>query len=276
MGRLWSRLKPRSNGAPAPRDTYTDVEWAQGSPLPDLWTPPLPPAAPADPVDPWADDRSAEDPAAVFDRVFTETGAPRNVVGSAHRASDIPAPPIADVAPPQDDSPQPAERDFQKELLRRRVEAIGRRLKLDRDEPLDISDTPRVAESEVRAAMALHLAGEGFHVRRTEPRAHGVLPSLAAFKDERELWLACRGYPGQGTGVSAAELSRQWLAVAILDLIGYRTADQTIELGLALPDVQPYHRLIAEAEWALESMGVTLWLVGDHGIVRTDADPQTA
>ena len=143
-------------------------------------------------------------------------------------------------------------------------------------------------EGHVQAATVAHLVRAGWTIERaadTARREQGI--DVIASKDGRRLAVEVKGFPsalyargskaGQPKPTSPALQARHWFAGALLASILTTSKLRRSELALALPDVPRYRALIEQARWALQRLGIGVYLVREGGVVERllDHDERT-
>jgi hypothetical protein len=143
-------------------------------------------------------------------------------------------------------------------------------------------------EGHVQAATVAHLVRSGWTIERvadTARREQGI--DVIASKDGRRLAVEVKGFPsalyargskaGQPKPTSPALQARHWFAGALLASILTTSKLGRSELALALPDVPRYRALIEQARWALQRLGIGVYLVREGGVVERllDHDERT-
>lgn len=133
-------------------------------------------------------------------------------------------------------------------------------------------------EGNVQSRIATYLAGAGWSIIRvadTAQRERGV--DIIAEQGAQRLLVEAKGWPsttyargeraGQPKPTQPTLQATHWFAEALTSLI--RRGDEPgVRLGLALPDMPRYRTLIGEAGWALERLGITVFLVNAEGAVE--------
>jgi hypothetical protein len=134
-------------------------------------------------------------------------------------------------------------------------------------------DRPWYWEGNVQAALAGHLAAEGYRRRAATgtaaSRHRGV--HVAAERDGETLWVTVKGYPKGATASHAASQSRYWFAHAMFDVVRHRTDRADVAIGVALPDgFKAYLDLASKVAWLKETAPFRFFWVAEDGTVREE------
>jgi hypothetical protein len=133
-------------------------------------------------------------------------------------------------------------------------------------------------EGNVQSRMVSHLAKVGWSiiaVANTAQRERGV--DIIAEVDGRRMLVEVKGWPsttyargeraGQPKPTPPSMQATHWFAELLTSLIR-RGAEGGSRLAMGLPDMSRYRNLLGEAAWALERLGITVYLVAADGAVR--------
>jgi hypothetical protein len=133
-------------------------------------------------------------------------------------------------------------------------------------------------EGNVQSRVAAHLAATGWSIIRvadTAQRERGV--DIIAGRDGQRLLVEVKGWPsttyargeraGQPKPTQPTLQATHWFAEGLTTLIRRRTEPRS-PLALALPDMPRYRTLLGEAGWALDRLGIIVFLVSEQGNVE--------
>jgi hypothetical protein len=133
-------------------------------------------------------------------------------------------------------------------------------------------------EGNVQSRVATHLAKTGWSiiaVANTAQRERGV--DIIAERDGRRMLVEVKGWPsttyargeraGQPKPTPPTLQATHWFAELLTSLIR-RGAEPGSRLAMGLPDMPRYRSLLGEADWALERLDITVYLVTADGAVR--------
>lgn len=131
-------------------------------------------------------------------------------------------------------------------------------------------------EGNIQAALARHLASDGWAVEQTADtasRERGI--DLVASKDGRRMAVEVKGYPatvyargpkaGTPKPTAPTNQARHWYGQALLAAI---LTDAYDERALAFPDFPRYRDLHRRSAWALRSLRIAVYLVSEDGSVE--------
>jgi hypothetical protein len=133
-------------------------------------------------------------------------------------------------------------------------------------------------EGNVQSRVATHLAATGWSIIRvadTAQRERGV--DIIAERDGQRLLVEVKGWPsttyargehaGQPKPTQPGLQATHWFDEGVTTLIR-RGIEPGSRLALALPDMPRYRTLLAEADWALDRLDITVYLVTADGAVE--------
>jgi Holliday junction resolvase-like predicted endonuclease len=134
-------------------------------------------------------------------------------------------------------------------------------------------------EGNVQAAVATHLAGEGWIIEAsadTASRARGI--DLLATKDGRTLAVEVKGYPsttyargaqqGMPKKTNPTNQAPKWFSQALVKAITSTDGEGGPEVAVAFPDHPRFRGLLARSEWALRRLTIGVYLVHEDGAVE--------
>ena len=140
-------------------------------------------------------------------------------------------------------------------------------------------DAPWYWEGNVQATVARFLISEGWvieSVADTASRQRGI--DLIATKRTRRLAIEVKGYPGtvyargeragQPKPTAPTTQARHWFAQALLTAILTGGMTERTEVAVAFPDMPRFRELIARSDWALERLGIRVFLAAESGHVE--------
>jgi hypothetical protein len=133
-------------------------------------------------------------------------------------------------------------------------------------------------EGNVQSRVAAHLAATGWSIIRvadTARRERGI--DIIAGRDGRQLLVEVKGWPsttyargeraGKPKPTQPTFQATHWFAEGLTTLIR-RGAGPGSCLVLALPDMPRYRTLLREAGWALDRLGIIVFLASEQGNVE--------
>lgn len=131
-------------------------------------------------------------------------------------------------------------------------------------------------EGNVQAALARHLAADGWAIEQTADtasRERGI--DLVASKPGRRMAVEVKGYPatvyargpraGTPKPTAPTNQARHWYGQALLAAILTENYDERV---LAFPDFPRYRELLTRSDWALRSLRIAVYLVSEYGSVE--------
>lgn len=131
----------------------------------------------------------------------------------------------------------------------------------------------------IQSRIAAHLAASGWSIIRvadTAQRERGV--DIIARRDGHRHLVEVKGWPsrtyvrgeraGQPKPTQPTLQATHWFAEALTSLIR-RGTEPGVRLGIGLPDMPRYRTLVGEADWALNRLNITIYLVTAEGTVET-------
>jgi hypothetical protein len=133
-------------------------------------------------------------------------------------------------------------------------------------------------EGNVQSQIVTFLAATGWsviHVADTARREQGV--DIVARRDGHRLLVEVKGWPG--TTYARGERAGQpkptppslqatvWFAEAMMSVIRHG-AERGQALAIGLPDMPRHRTLLGDTGWALEQLGITVYLVAVDGTVQ--------
>ena len=131
-------------------------------------------------------------------------------------------------------------------------------------------------EGNVQAQVARFLVAEGWTLERvadTASRQRGI--DLVATKGERRLAIEVKGFPGtvyaRGPKVGQPKptppnlQARIWLAEALLSAVLMGSLNARTEVALAFPDVIRYRELLGKIGYAIDRLGLRVFLAQERG-----------
>jgi hypothetical protein len=133
-------------------------------------------------------------------------------------------------------------------------------------------------EGNVQSCLVTHLAANGWAILRvadTAQRERGA--DIIATRDGQRLLVEVKGWPstiyakgaqaGQPKPTQPTLQAAHWFAEALTSLIR-RGAEPGFRLAMGLPDMPRYRTLLGEADWALDRLDITVYLVTAMGAVQ--------
>jgi len=124
-------------------------------------------------------------------------------------------------------------------------------------------------EGNVQDAILKYLVNKEYKilsVSDTSARAQGI-DIKAISSNRRETWISVKGYPNK----SEYSQARQWFAVALFDLIRYRTESSDVDLTIGLPDgFSTYLNLVPRVKWLKVNLPFKFFWVSENGEIREE------
>lgn len=123
-------------------------------------------------------------------------------------------------------------------------------------------------EGNVQDRIVDHLKADGWTIERTANTAtREAGKDIVAKREGRRLWVSVKGYPEKSMNVQA----RHWFGGALFDLLVYRSADPTVELGIGLPGgFKTYTNLLPRVTWAKAQLPFSVFWVAQSGAVTIE------
>ena len=134
-------------------------------------------------------------------------------------------------------------------------------------------------EGNVQASVARFLVAAGWMIESaadTASRQRGI--DLVATKRGRRLAVEVKGYPGtvyargaragQPKPTAPTTQARHWFAQALLTAVLVGGSEERADVAVAFPDMPRFRDLIERSQWALQRLGVRVFLVGEGGEVE--------
>lgn len=133
-------------------------------------------------------------------------------------------------------------------------------------------------EGNIQKALVRYLEEQGWAVEQWADTAKGEPgPDIVASRDGRRLYVEVKGYPsvryvrgpeeGSPKRTRPTVQAKHWFAMALAGIILRGFPASGIEYALAFPDSARYRNLIKRAAWALERLGLQVYLVAQDGSV---------
>ena len=126
-------------------------------------------------------------------------------------------------------------------------------------------------EGNVQKKVRDYLLKNSYHIKffaNTAKRQKGV--DIIAEKNINELWITAKGYPEGTVKTPASTQASHWFKQAIFDIIIYRSQENDISLGIALPDFRRYHALSNKIHWFKGVSGYKYYWVSKNGEVSVE------
>lgn len=138
-----------------------------------------------------------------------------------------------------------------------------------------VADKPWHWEGNVQAALVSYLEAHGWRVLSTADTAtkETGIDVKAVDPTEREWWITVKGYPERKPTktTNPATQARHWFSHALFDVVMYRTKDDGVRLGVAMPAPFPtYEALARRTAWLREAAPFVYFWIGADGAVGCD------
>jgi hypothetical protein len=138
-------------------------------------------------------------------------------------------------------------------------------------------------EGNIQKKLADQLVADGWTiVRQADAAVHEHGMDLLVRKGSRELAVEVKGYPstvyerGPKRGLSKptrpTTQARHWFGQAVMSAIWCRHGNPTYELAIAFPDKGRVRGLVSRSEWALDRLGIGVYLIDERGHVHPFLD----
>ena len=132
-------------------------------------------------------------------------------------------------------------------------------------------------EGNVQDKLAKHLENQGFKVTVTDTLSKSKGIDISATRNLDMLLVEVKGYPsnkyvdgskkGQVKKTQPSLQAHHWFSDAFLSVIRRKNKFSKSDVAIGLPEFQRYLDLIEEAKWALEKLGVRIFVVTSKGEV---------
>ncbi|MCC6958024.1 MAG: hypothetical protein IT316_14585 [Anaerolineales bacterium] len=140
-------------------------------------------------------------------------------------------------------------------------------------QPLENSDSTMAWywEGNVQAQVIRYLVSHNFKIRSaadTKSRQRGV--DIVAERDENQVWISVKGYPKRTEKTQPSTQAGHWFKDVIFDMLEYRGENQSIKLGVGLPDFPRYRSLAAKIAWVKPVVDFVYFWVQESGEVTVE------
>lgn len=154
---------------------------------------------------------------------------------------------------------------------------IGSKASMDRPSTavIEISESPKIDdwfwEGNVQEKVIQFLVELGYTiVSSADTESHQTGVDVIAIKYSRELWISVKGYPHGTTKTNPTNQAGHYFKDAIFDIINYRERDKNIDLAVAFPDFNRYHKLADKITWFKAAACYKYFWVTDSGAVSIE------
>jgi len=132
-------------------------------------------------------------------------------------------------------------------------------------------------EGNIQEKLAKHFENQGYKVTvaNTLAKSRGI--DILAQKDTDEILIEVKGYPsdkyvdginqGQAKKTPSTLQAHHWFSDAFFSVVRRKHKSQKSSVAIGLPASPRYLRLIEEAKWALEKLGIRIFIVTSTGEV---------
>ena len=132
-------------------------------------------------------------------------------------------------------------------------------------------------EGNVQARLAKHLEQQGYKVTETDTfsKTRGV--DIIAEKKTEKMLIEVKGYPSNKyvSGSKQGQLKRtqptlqahHWFSDVLFAVIRRKSKHPTTKIAIGLPEFTRYIDLIEDARWALDKLGVRVFIITEQGEV---------
>lgn len=134
------------------------------------------------------------------------------------------------------------------------------------------SSRPWHWEGNVQQALVGFLDDQGWSILSTANTAtkESGVDVVAVDSHNNEWWISVKGYPEArgGKTTNPSTQARHWFSHALFDVALYRTASESVSIGVAIPGpFVTYERLAERSKWMQYSAPYTLFVIAADGSV---------
>ena len=132
-------------------------------------------------------------------------------------------------------------------------------------------------EGNVQKNIAEYLQEQGFDVKATDTISKSTGVDIVAKKAEKNILIEVKGWPsdkymdgpkkGQPKPTHPTLQAKHWLSEAFLTVIRRKSKFPGYTLAIGLPKFRRYTDLLNEISWAIETLGIKIFLVDSTGKV---------
>ena len=132
-------------------------------------------------------------------------------------------------------------------------------------------------EGNVQEKLAKYFENQGYKVKTTDTLSKSRGVDISAFRNSDEMLVEVKGYPsnkymdgskrGQIKRTQPTLQAKHWFSDALLSVIRRKGKFPNSSIAIGLPEFTRYLDLIKDANWALEKLGVRVFIVTQNGEV---------